>query len=389
MPHPQFPRRSLCIRSVAERPNKVRIERDAIEPATPPHALSARAEATIAECVERIRAARRRGRAVILAFGAHTIKNGLSPVLIRLMEQGWLTHLATNGAGIIHDWEFAFQGQSSEDVRANVARGQFGIWEETGHSINLALVAGAWRGMGYGEAVGAFIEQEGVKIPSLDELEGQCRSLITTEPERAAAAADFLGWLRENPLPPGFYSVRHPYRRYSVQAAAFRLNIPFTGHPMIGHDIIYCHPANHGAAIGRAALRDFLAYARSVQDLEGGVYLSIGSAVMSPMIFEKSLSMAQNLRLQTGTAMTRHFIAVVDLAESRWDWQKDGEPPADNPAYYLRYCKTFSRMGGEMRYISADNRDFLLTLAQRLAPSASGSAPAPPAGPASASTPLR
>ena len=87
----------------------------------------------------------------MLAFGAHTIKNGLAPVLIQFMEQGWVTLLATNGAGI-HDWEFAFQGASSEDVRANVDVGQFGIWEETGFSLNLALLVGAYEGMGYGRS---------------------------------------------------------------------------------------------------------------------------------------------------------------------------------------------------------------------------------------------
>ena len=135
---------------------------------------------------------------------------------------------------------------------------------------------------------------------------------------------------------------------------------------MFGHDIIYNHPLNHGAAIGRAALRDFLTYAAQVQQLEGGVYLSIGSAVMSPMVFEKSLSMAQNLELQEGRKIANHYMVIVDLAESSWDWKNKGDPPADNPAYYLRYCKTFSRMGGTMRYASADNRDFLLTLLHEL-----------------------
>ena len=100
--------------------------------------------------------------------------------------------------------------------------------------------------------------------------------------------------------------------------------------------------------------------------VSGGVYLSIGSAVMSPMIFEKSLSMAQNLAIQAGRHIDRHFIVVVDLAESRWDWTRQGEPPADSADYYLRYCKTFSRMGGEMRYITADNRDFLPALCEEL-----------------------
>jgi hypothetical protein len=156
-------------------------------------------------------------------------------------------------------------------------------------------------------------------------------------------------------------AIPHPSKRYSVQAAAYRMGIPFTGHPMFGHDIIYEHPMCHGAAIGRTAERDFLRFAASVKELEDGVYLSVGSAVMSPMIFEKSFSMAQNVAIQAGSKIKRHFIAVVDLAGASWDWEK-GEPPPDNPAYYLRYCKTFSRMGGTLRTCSADNRAFLPAL---------------------------
>ena len=135
---------------------------------------------------------------------------------------------------------------------------------------------------------------------------------------------------------------------------------------MIGHDIIYSHPMNHGAAIGRTALNDFLSFAKSVSNLEKGVYMSVGSAVMSPMIFEKSLAMAQNLKIQERDHIDNHYMLIVDLARSDWDWQKKGEPPADNPAYYLRFCKTFYRMGGEMNYLTADNRDFLLALYQNL-----------------------
>jgi hypothetical protein len=97
------------------------------------------------------------------------------------------------------------------------------------------------------------------------------------------------------------------------------------------------------------------------------VYMSVGSAVMSPMIFEKSFSMAQNLEIQKNQHIDNHYILVVDLAESSWDWKADGEPPQEDPAYYLRFCKTFSRMGGDMDYLSADNRDFLLALYQALA----------------------
>jgi hypothetical protein len=302
----------------------------------------------------------------MLAFGAHTIKNGLAPVLIELMERGWVTLLATNGAGVIHDWEFAYQGASSEYVQANVEAGQFGIWDESGFNLNLALIVGAYEGLGYGESVGKMIVQDGLEIPASDQLLRTARNAEEQNTDVAAAAFDLKTTIERFGLEPGFRSIPHPFKRYSVQGAAFRLNIPFTAHPMFGHDIIYCHPVNHGAAIGRVALRDFLTYAEQVRRLEGGVYLSVGSAVMSPMIFEKAFSMSQNLERQQGRKITGHYMMVVDLSESAWDWKRNGEPAPDNPAYYLRYCKTFSRMGGNLRYICADNRDFLLGLLQEL-----------------------
>ncbi len=367
MPYPQFNRDNLIIKSLAQRPNKLAIEKDHVNPSQSPAPFAAPAVKLMQETVRRIKTARQTGKPVIMAFGAHTIKNGLAPVLIQLMEQGWLTHLATNGAGIIHDWEFAYLGQSSEDVQANVARGEFGIWQETGFYINLAIVVGAYEGLGYGESVGKMIETEGLTIPAENELIQAVTEGLQCGGQEYAAHLDLLDVIRKFNLKPGRMSIPHPFKAYSAQAAAYRLGIPFTGHPMIGHDIIYNHPMNHGAAIGRAALRDFMAFTHSVSKLQGGVYLSIGSAVMSPMIFEKALSMSQNLALQGGAPITQHYIVVVDLAESTWDWQKNGEPPKDNPAYYLRYCKTFNRMGGEMHYLSADNRDFLLTLSHMLA----------------------
>jgi hypothetical protein len=167
------------------------------------------------------------------------------------------------------------------------------------------------------------------------------------------------------PLEQGWLPVPHPHKEIGLQAAAYTLGVPFTSHPMFGHDIIYLHPANHGAAIGRTAERDFLSFAESVRHLDGGVYMSIGSAVMSPMVFEKSMSMAQNFALQEGRHLANHHMVVVDLQESHWDWTQ-GEPPEDNPDYYLRFNKSFSRMGGHLRYLCADNRDFLLSLRSAL-----------------------
>ena len=361
MPYPQLDRGKIKMKPLAGRRNKVFVERDFIRPGDIPVNLCAASREIIAEAAGRIRKARHEGRPVILTFGAHTIKNGLAPILVSLVETGWVTHLATNGAGIIHDWEFAFQGASSEDVRFGVEHGEFGNWEETGFFINLALNVGAYLGKGYGEAVGSFIEEEGLELPEAEILEKEIEKEYSRNPEKCAGACDLLAIIRRFGLKGGKLAVPHPYKKYSVQAGAFRLKVPFTGHPMFGHDIIYNHPMNNGASIGRCAERDFLTFAGAVSKLEGGAYLSIGSAVMSPMIFEKSMSMAQNLALQGGRRIENHYLLVVDLAESHWDWTK-GEPPVDNPDYYLRYNKSFSRMGGEMRYLSADNRDFLLAL---------------------------
>jgi hypothetical protein len=352
---------------LAKRENRVNISEDKVKPGDCPKALSDSVTNTIEVTAERIRKAREADKPVIMAFGAHTIKNGLGPVLIHLIEKGWVTHLATNGAGIIHDWEFSYLGESSENVRENVEKGQFGAWEETGYFLNLAILLGAYQGLGYGESVGKMIVEEKLDIPSSESLRDKIADQLDDREvsPNVASAADLLRSIQVNHLEPGEVKIPHEFKEYSPQAAAYELGVPFTAHPMFGHDIIYLHPMNHGAAIGRTALRDFLTFADSVKEIDGGVYLSIGSAVMSPMIFEKSFSMAQNLSLQDGNRIENHYICVVDLQESTWDWSK-GEPPEDHPDYYLRFYKTFYRMGGELRYVSADNRDFLLALCKEL-----------------------
>ena len=365
MPFEEFDRRRVRFFPLRERENRVFIEKDHVKPDESPHDLDARQKRLIAETADRIAAARALGASRMLTFGAHAIKNGLAPVMAKLIEDGWITHLATNGAGIIHDWEFAYAGESSEHVAANVAQGRFGMWEETGFYLNLALAVGAFQGLGYGESVGALVEREGLEIPSEEALAAAVNENIAAEPQQSAAAADLLHLVRQFALKPGWLEVAHPYKRFGLQAAAYRLGVPLTGHPMIGHDIIYLHPMNHCAAVGRTAQRDFLTFAHGVSNLANGVYLSIGSAVMSPMVFEKSMSLSQNVARQEGKRIENHFIVVVDLAESHWDWQQ-GEPPEDNPDYYLRYNKSFSRMGGEMRYLPADNRDFLLAVLHNL-----------------------
>jgi hypothetical protein len=366
MAHKELDRDRLLIRKLSGRKNKVHIVTDHVPVTQMPGDLSPAGKLLIGKTAGRIRLARQKQKSVMLTFGAHTIKNGMSPVLIALMQEGWLTHLATNGAGIIHDWEFAFQGESSEDVRENVNKGQFGIWDETGFYINLALIVGASEGLGYGESIGKMISREGLDIPEPDSLYETVLSEMRSDAELAASSADLAGCIKKLKLAPGFMKIPHPYKKFSVQARAYELGIPFTGHPMIGHDIIYNHPVNHGAALGRTAIRDFLTFAESITNLDYGVYMSVGSAVMSPMIFEKALSMAQNLKIQENSHIDNHYMLIVDLAKSDWDWQRNGEPPMENPAYYLRYCKTFNRMGGEMHYLTADNRDFLLAIYQEL-----------------------
>lgn len=365
MSYLQTDRHRLRFKSLKDRRDRVFIDKDRIMPDSAPEPLGEYQSALMDETVERMVQAREGGAARMLAFGAHAIKNGLSPVLQQLLREGWLTHLATNGAGIIHDWEFAFQGHTSEHVEENVAQGRFGMWEETGYYLNLAQIIGAYKGMGYGEAVAALTEYEGLEIPAEHSLRREIAQLMDLDANRAAAALDLLGAIQRFELSAGWTAVSHPYKDYALQAAAYRGGIPFTGHPMIGHDIIYLHPMNHCAAIGRTAQADFLTFAKEVENISGGVYLSVGSAVMSPMIFEKAMSMAQNRAIQQGERIHDHYIVVVDLVKSHWDWTQ-GEPPETNPDYYLRYNKSFSRMGGIMRYMSLDNRDFFLHLAQRL-----------------------
>jgi hypothetical protein len=358
--------RSLIkMKSLEQRPSRIKFPRDMVESSDTLGEISTHEGLLLEELIQRIISAREKGNPVILVFGAHTIKNGLGPVLAELAGGGWVTHLATNGAGIIHDWEFAYQGASSESVLENTARGEFGNWEETLWWINMAINIGAWKGYGYGESVGRMILDDGLDLPDKRELQNALAG-STEGYGTMAAASDLLHVYEKLGLSGGRRDAGHLNAGWSLQAEATRLGVPFTAHPMIGHDIIYNHPANCGAAVGRTAERDFLCYAEAVSRIEEGVYISVGSAVMSPMIFEKSMSMAQNLAHQQGRKIENHYIFAADLAASSWDWSK-GEPPENNPDYYLRYNKSFSRMGGSLRYLSMDNRRFLPALCTLLA----------------------
>lgn len=331
------------------------------DPDAPPPACPAGISARIADAAASILAARQRGASVILLYGAHLVKNGLMAIVVRLLEHGWITHLATNGAGTIHDWELAFLGRTEESVRENVATGTFGTWDETGRNIHLALLAGVLRNEGYGRSLGRFITEDGVTLPTTAELEQQLRAEPTHS--LAPARAELLQTMLRHKLPAGRIGVKHPHPATSILAQAFRNNVPLTVHPGIGYDIIATHPMFNGAAIGRAAQLDFAQFSRAVEGLAGGVVLSVGSAIMAPQVFEKSLSCVNNLRLQAGRDIVRnHTIYVVDIQDGgNWDWSR-GEPPKDNPAYYLRFCKSFARMGGAMKYAQCDNGAFLHNL---------------------------
>ena len=223
------------------------------------------------DCAGRIRKARANGKAVMMIYGAHLIKNGAALILDNLIANGWLSHLATNGAGTIHDWEYAWLGRSTECVRSNVATGTFGTWEETGRYIHLALLAGGVEGLGYGEALGRFIAGDGADLPAADEL----ASLIAAEPahELAAARAALLHAMRNGSAPEGRCNLEHRWKQASVVASAYRHGIPLTVHPGIGYDIISNHPMFNGAAIGRAAHVDFQTFAGTLDQLDGGVLL--------------------------------------------------------------------------------------------------------------------
>jgi hypothetical protein len=184
---------------------------------------------------------------IVWGFGAHVIKTGLGPILIDLMERGFVSAIATNGAAIIHDFEIALVGATSEDVDEALGPGRFGMAEETGRLLNAAIGDGVAAGLGIGQAV------------------------------------------------TGFFAAKEPqFARQSVLAAAARLRIPVTVHVAIGTDIIHMHPAASGAALGDGSLRDFRYFVSNVARLERGVFLNCGSAVVLPEVFLKAVALVRN-----------------------------------------------------------------------------------------------
>ena len=207
--------------------------------------------------------AKKRDKTILYALGAHVIKVGLSPLIIDLMRHQWITAIALNGAGIIHDFEIAFAGQTSEDVELQIKDGQFGMAQETGDMLNDAINLGVEQDVGIGEAVGKMI-----------------------------ADSDF------------------PHKDMSLLSAAYNLNIPVTVHVAIGTDIFHFHPRVKGEALGEASLKDFFLFCSLLERLEGGgVFVNIGSAVILPEVFLKAVSFLRS----KGRSVEEFSTAVFDF----------------------------------------------------------------------------
>jgi phosphoheptose isomerase len=271
------------------------------------------ADAELGEVSERISQARQAGRPVIFMFGGHVIKRGLAPILIDLMKRGVITHLSSNGAAAIHDFEIAFQGHTSEDVLKSLEDGSFGMAEETGLLMNQAIQRGANDGLGMGEALGRLMDED----------------------------------------------KRFLYREHSVLYAAYQHGIPYTIHIAIGTDIIHQHPKADFAAIGWASGQDFKIFANAVCGLEGGVFCNFGSAVIGPEVFLKAVSIARNLG---------HTVKVFTTANFDLIPLKDYRKPVgdDDPDYYYRPRKNIINrpvaLGGRGYHINGDHRDTLPNL---------------------------
>lgn len=271
---------------------------------------------TINELARRIDSARAQGAEVVLMMGAHLLRAGVTRHIIRLIEEGFITHVGLNGATPIHDFEMARIGATTESVAKYVKEGEFGLWEETGE-LNEIIKQGRRENLGFGEAVGKAIEES-----------------------------------------------EFPYRELSLLAAAYRNGVPATVHVGIGYDIIHEHPSCDGAALGAASYDDFLILAHTLQNLENGVFLNYGTAVMGPEVYLKALTMARNVARQQGRSISHFTSAVFDLLPLEDDLS--AEPQRDNPNYFFRPLKTVLIRtvadGGSSYYIRGFHRQTFLNL---------------------------
>ncbi|MBI3210343.1 MAG: hypothetical protein HYZ37_15770 [Candidatus Solibacter usitatus] len=304
--YPQFDRSRLRVLPLAQRANDLQLEHWLqLNDATPEfsHPL-------LPAVAGEIRCAKERGSARILMMGAHLLRAGVNRHIIDLMERGFLTHIAMNGAGVIHDYELARIGATTESVARYVRDGKFGLWTETGE-LNDWIRQAAAEQQGLGEGVGARLQASG--FPHLD---------------------------------------------LSVLAAAYRLGVPVTSHVGIGYDILHQHPNCDGAALGDASYRDFLIFTKAVENLEGGVVLSFGSAIMGPEVYLKALAMARNIAAQENRNIRDFATAVFDIVPIRGDYHK--ELDKTDPGYYFRPHKTMLvrtvAEGGRSYYLCGNHR---------------------------------
>jgi hypothetical protein len=271
---------------------------------------------SIAEVATRIQKAKTNGRAVILMMGGHVIRSGVQRYLIDLLERGYISCIALNGAGMIHDFEFALIGATTESVATYIQDGQFGLWQETGR-MNDIIYDAYQNSLGMGEAVG-----------------------------KAITKGEF------------------PHKDISVLAAGYILHVPITVHVGIGYDIIHEHPNCDGAATGATSYRDFLRFAKIVENLEGGVVMNFGSAVMAPEVFLKALSMARNVAHQQERTIKHFTTLVCDLHALPENFRQ--ELSEENPAYYFRPWKTMLvrtvAEGGESFYIQGRHSETIPAL---------------------------
>ncbi|MCR5609586.1 MAG: hypothetical protein K6G26_11035 [Lachnospiraceae bacterium] len=313
MPYKLFDTSRLQLKPLTERVHDVKIS---VNTEVEPLQEDIRDSEDILAVANAIKLAKKEKATVLMMYGAHVIRTGNSPGMIRLMKEGYVTHFATNGAGSIHDFELAMIGETCESVARYISEGQFGLWKETG-LLNEAVVIGDKEGLGFGEAVGKYIWENDFK-----------------------------------------------FKEQSVLAMAYHFGIPATVHVGIGNDIVHEHPNFDPAATGRATYRDFLIYAESVLNLQNGVFLNFGSAVTGPEVYLKALAMARNVAKQENKNINRLTTAVFDVLPLEGNTKK--EPEKTNPQYYFRPWKTILARtvanGGQSYYICGKHQQTIPAL---------------------------
>jgi hypothetical protein len=311
MPYPLFDRAQLRVQPLAARQHDLTLAE--LLPLNVPNTFE---HPSLPKIATQLHSARERGAARILMMGAHVLRAGTQRHVIDLMERGLISLVAMNGAGPIHDYEFARIGATTESVARYIRSGEFGLWHETGE-LNDVIRRGEHVDLGMGESIGQHIANS-----------------------------------------------EYPHTDISVLAAAFRLGIPVTVHIGIGYDILHEHPNADGAALGAASYRDFLIFTEHVRSLEGGIVLNFGSAVMGPEVYLKALAMARNVAHQHGETITKFTTAVFDLIPLDDEYRR--QAPKSDPRYYYRPWKTMLVRtvadGGESFYIAGDHRETLPAL---------------------------